>query len=382
MKVLQLISFLSLIAASNAVSFGELEQNILKTQQEQRLLEFSSSNQGWFSHNEMLELKRKGIRFIDITDHQEFYQNQISALSDESSYSFPEKLSFQEEIHELTEQLDKTRIEKDLTKLTSFYTRYAKSQHGLDSSLWLADYVSKMASVNDKINVSLFDHDWMQKSLIARFPGKSHPERVIVIGAHQDSINLILPSILAAPGADDDGSGTCTTLEAFRVLVANEFEPENTVEFHWYSAEELGLWGSQAIFTEYATNGIDVRAMIQQDMTGYVKATLDNGLPETIGVLTDYVDAELTEFTKILIDEYCDIGYVETQCGYGCSDHASASKAGYRSAGILEAAFDNMARQIHTTSDTLDRLSFDHMVQHAKLTVGFAYELGNFNFEK
>jgi hypothetical protein len=36
---------------------------------------------------------------------------------------------------------------------------------------------------------------------------------------------------------------------------------ENTVEFHWYSAEEGGLLGSQAIFSAYEKQGRDVKAM-------------------------------------------------------------------------------------------------------------------------
>lgn len=38
-------------------------------------------------------------------------------------------------------------------------------------------------------------------------------------------------------GADDDGSGTVTILEAYRALLASEFRPVRNVEFHWYSAE-------------------------------------------------------------------------------------------------------------------------------------------------
>ena len=30
---------------------------------------------------------------------------------------------------------------------------------------------------------------------------------------------------------------------------------------------------------------------------------------------------------------------------------------------------------IHTDGDTLDRVSYDHMLEHAKLVVGYAYEL-------
>ena len=31
---------------------------------------------------------------------------------------------------------------------------------------------------------------------------------------------------------------------------------------------------------------------------------------------------------------------------------------------------------IHSADDIISRLSFDHMIEHAKLIVGYAYELG------
>ena len=47
----------------------------------------------------------------------------------------------------------------------------------------------------------------------------------------------------------------------------------------------------------------DVKAMLQQDMTGYVKKTLDAGQPESVGVIMDYVDPGLTAFIKTVIEE-------------------------------------------------------------------------------
>jgi leucyl aminopeptidase len=141
--------------------------------------------------------------------------------------------------------------------------------------------------------------------VIATIPGKTNS--TIVIGAHQDSVNLWAPSLLPAPGADDDGSGTVTILEAFRVLLQSEDivkgNHPNTLEFHWYSAEEGGLLGSQAIFSAYEKQGRDVKAMLQQDMTGYVAKTLDAGKPECVGVIVDYVDPDLTRFIKTIITE-------------------------------------------------------------------------------
>jgi leucyl aminopeptidase len=200
-------------------------------------------------------------------------------------------------------------MQANLEKFTSFHTRYYKSDYGRQSSEWLLAQINgiiKEAGA-DKHGVfaEAFPHTWQQSSIIATIPGQTNS--TIIIGAHQDSINLWLPSILAAPGADDDGSGTVTILEVFRILMTSEDivkgKAENTIEFHWYSAEEGGLLGSQAIFTTYEKARRDVKAMLQQDMTGFVQKTLDAGQVESVGVITDFVDAGLTEFIKKVIVE-------------------------------------------------------------------------------
>lgn len=277
--------------------------------------------------------------------------------------------------------LSKQEMQDHLETFTSFHTRYYKSSYGAQSSAWLlqtvSDIISKSGADKHGAAVRHFPHPWGQNSVIASFPGKSNS--TIVIGAHQDSINLFLPSILSAPGADDDGSGTVTIIEALRILLTSDGfikgNAENTVEFHWYSAEEGGLLGSQAIFASYEREGRDVKAMLQQDMTGYIEKTLDAGRPESLGVITDFVDPALTTYIKKIVEEYCDIPYVETKCGYACSDHASASKAGYPSAFVIESEFKYSDQKIHTSDDLIKYLSFDHMLQHAKLTLGLAYEL-------
>ena len=120
--------------------------------------------------------------------------------------------------------------------------------------------------------------------------------------------------------------------------------------------------------------------MLQQDMTGYIAGTLAAGKPEAVGVITDFVDPGLTTFIKQVITAYCDIPYVETKCGYACSDHASASKAGYPSAFVIESEFGDSDKRIHTMEDKLELLDFGHMRQHAKLTLGLAYELARAEF--
>jgi leucyl aminopeptidase len=301
------------------------------------------------------------------------------------SVKFPSKPAYNDTIAPMLKKLEKDNMRKHLETFTSFHTRYYKSQYGAQSSAWLLGQVDKTLSDAGavKASVKAFPHPWGQSSIIATIPGKSN--KTVVIGAHQDSINLFLPSILAAPGADDDGSGTVTILEALRVLLMSkdvlDGKADNTVEFHWYSAEEGGLLGSQAIFQSYEKEGKEVKAMLQQDMTGYVQKTIDAGEPESVGVITDFVDPGLTEFIKEIITVYCDIPYILTKCGYACSDHASASKAGYPSAFVIESDFKYSDNKIHTTEDKIEYLSFDHMLQHAKLTLALAYELAFAEFK-
>ncbi|OJD37400.1 zn-dependent exopeptidase [Diplodia corticola] len=347
------------------------------------LIELAPGDTRWISEDEKWALRRQGINFFDITDTQDLG----SITKTAATVKFPPTTAYNDTVKPLLKQLEKKNMRKHLEKFTSFHTRYYRSHYGAESSAWLLSQVNQTladaGALDHGATVKPFEHPWGQSSIIATIPGKSN--KTVVIGAHQDSINLFLPSILAAPGADDDGSGTVTILEALRVLLTSDDivagKGENTVEFHWYSAEEGGLLGSQAIFQSYEKNSRNVKAMLQQDMTGYVQKTLDAGEPESVGVITDFVDPGLTEFIKEVITTYCDIPYVLTKCGYACSDHASASKAGYPSAFVIESDFKYSDSKIHTTEDKIEYLNFDHMLQHAKLTLGLAYELAFAKFD-
>ena len=252
---------------------------------------------------------QNGQNFMDITATPEL--GAFRTLKD--SPKFPKKPVLQKELYPLIKNLSKSNMQTNLETLSSFHTRYYKSDYGKESSEWLLKNVQTVIknAGADKHGVYAehFKHPWGQNSIIATVPGKSNS--TIVVGAHQDSINLFLPSIFSAPGADDDGSGTVTILEAFRTLLTSEDvlqgKGENTIEFHWYSAEEGGLLGSQAIFTEYEKTGRDIKAMLQQDMTGYVQGTLDAGKEESVGVITDFVDPDLTRYIKEIVSEVCNI---------------------------------------------------------------------------
>ncbi|KAL9947316.1 hypothetical protein D7B24_008565 [Verticillium nonalfalfae] len=260
--------------------------------------------------------------------------------------------------------LNATALRENLLGLTEFYTRYYQSRTGIQSSRWLLGriqaYLSGARSRGVKrASFRVVDHNWEgQKSIIVSLKGKGND--IVVLGAHQDSINGLDPIKGHAPGADDNGTGSITILEALRAILDSDLavqDSEHTLEFHWYAGEEAGLLGSNAIFNEYAHDHVNVVAMLNFDMTGYVKP---NTKP-TMGVITDNVDPKLTQRLREIIEK--------------CSDHASATLNGFPSAFIFESIFENANEYIHTPEDTIEKVDFGHVYEFTKLAVAAAYEL-------
>lgn len=67
---------------------------------------------------------------------------------------------------------------------------------------------------------------------------KGNPDKVIVVGAHLDSV-------LEGPGINDNGSGTATILETAIQMSKLNIHPRQQVRFAFWGAEELGLLGSE-----------------------------------------------------------------------------------------------------------------------------------------
>jgi Zn-dependent M28 family amino/carboxypeptidase len=71
-------------------------------------------------------------------------------------------------------------------------------------------------------------------NVIAELPGKN-TDNVVMAGAHLDSV-------IEGPGIQDNGTGSAALLEL--ALSLSKLEPENTLRFAWWAAEEQGLVGS------------------------------------------------------------------------------------------------------------------------------------------
>lgn len=81
----------------------------------------------------------------------------------------------------------------------------------------------------------------------------------IVVGGHYDTVP-------AAPGANDNASGTANVIELARAMAADGLD--KGLCFAAFSAEESGLFGSEAFVTQLRAEGRLPKAMINMDVTG------------------------------------------------------------------------------------------------------------------
>jgi len=330
-----------------------------------RLIQFNETTIVRMTLEEVEKLSKQDgpeIHFMDITDYPQPYYPKPRRIA------IPDGPTHQTVVRPILNLLSSTQITSTIQTLSAYTTRYYTSPTGVQAANWLVQRYRSIAGNRQDIVVEGWAHSWAQPSVIAKIIGSTHPQEKVIIGGHIDSTS----SGARAPGADDDASGSSTVLEVFRVIVEAGFFPERTLEFHGYAAEEVGLRGSQDIANSYYLEDENVVAMLQLDMTGYIRP----GTSPTIGVVTDFTDATLTRFVRACIDEYAaQISWSNTACGYGCSDHASWTRAGYPSAFAFESLFSNSNPNIHTVNDVPSLLNPQHALEFARLGLAFAVEL-------
>src|SRR4051812_12005694 len=115
-------------------------------------------------------------------------------------------------------------------------------------------------------------------NVLGVLPGRD-TSRVVVVGGHYDSCICAAAAdgswdtMSAAPGADDDGSGTSAVVELARVVSRRWPRGlDATVVFALYAGEEQGLLGSTHLAERLTREGKTVVAAFTNDIVGNVVA--------------------------------------------------------------------------------------------------------------
>uniref|UniRef100_A0A7S0D253 Peptidase M28 domain-containing protein n=1 Tax=Amorphochlora amoebiformis TaxID=1561963 RepID=A0A7S0D253_9EUKA len=128
---------------------------------------------------------------------------------------------------------------KNLQKLVSFKSRALGSPTQNDLQKWIKSQFASFGyhTCNQHVDVIGYQN---ANNILAIAPGTA--EDFIVVGAHYDS----RPYEGAAPGAEDNGSGSAALLSMAKAFKESGFKNKNTVVFAAFTGEELGLYGSTA----------------------------------------------------------------------------------------------------------------------------------------
>ncbi len=217
-------------------------------------------------------------------------------------------------------------------------------------------------------------HDWQNQGLSGRnvvgeLRGTTQPEEIVLITAHLDS----RPFTGAAPGADDNGSGSTAVMLAAEILAEREFA--RTVRFIFFTGEEQGLLGSRVYAQEAAEADEILVATLNLDMIswnsdGDPKLRLHTRLESNPGFADDlriadvFIDVVNTYGLETSLEPILDAD------GITASDHSPFWTQGYPALLAIEDDVDDFNPNWHRTTDLRNSLDLDYFTAFVRAGVG------------
>ncbi|UCG53364.1 MAG: M28 family peptidase [Candidatus Latescibacterota bacterium] len=268
-------------------------------------------------------------------------------------------------IEEMVDSVSTDRINSHVQRLQDFVTRYSSHDSCLAASQWIGDRFESYGID------SVYFHDFSAlyyDNVVAVLPGIVHPDKIVIIGGHYDSITSNPDD---CPGADDNASGTACVLECARIL--SDYEFDYTLTFIAFCGEELGLLGSEAYTSEAAARGDDIIGMVNVDMIGYVEATDELDLDIIDNPSSLWMRQRIMDVGALYVPE---LSVVKGTLIGGNSDHRSFWDNGYDAIMFFEDS-EQWSPFIHTANDVVG-LSYNSPLlaeRSVKLAVAFLADL-------
>jgi hypothetical protein len=273
------------------------------------------------------------------------------------------------EIDQLLTEINPDSLGYFIQSLEDFVTRYCFAPNRDEVAGWIESEFLRFG-YTDVVIDSFFQQGVWHKNVVATLPGTVNPEQVVIIGGHHDSITQSGNPMLLAPGADDNGSGAGAALEVARAMKAINFQPETTIKFITFAAEEVGLWGSHHNAATSLDEGMNIKLLINNDMIAY---TIDPPANWRIH-LTEYSGFEnQSNFARQIVQQYTNITPVTYPAFLDApfSDSYSYWIRGFPPIFFIEPeVFDNP--YYHQPDDLLIHLNLDYAVETVRASAAIA----------
>ena len=185
-------------------------------------------------------------------------------------------------ISSITSRVNPDSVRYVIQSLQDFQTRLELNDNRFEVADWLYDRFTSLGFTNVErdsfmcyTNIDYgglnYTGTTLQVNIVATLPGTTRPDEIYIIGGHYDSFAYGSP-MTNAPGADDNASGTAAALEFTRVIMESGYQPEATIRFIAFAAEELMFFGD-AGSEHYAQKAFDesmnIKLMINCDMISH-----------------------------------------------------------------------------------------------------------------
>jgi hypothetical protein len=261
-------------------------------------------------------------------------------------------------ITQITSSVNSDSVRFFIQSLQNFQTRFLFANTRDAVAEWLKNQFMHMGFADVEIDSFQYQGTW-QKNVVATLPGIYEPQVYNIVGGHHDSYSSGDPMVFA-PGADDNASGTAAVLEIARVIKANNYQPESTIKFITFAAEEYGLWGSVDYAQKALNAGMNIKIMINHDMishTYYPAAQSEVDINRYTGF--DY----LRDLAFYCIENYSILAPSNGSLNSAGSDSYSFWERGFPSVYFEETNFSPF---YHSPADTIGNYSMDYCAEVIK----------------
>jgi Peptidase family M28 len=173
-------------------------------------------------------------------------------------------------------------VERDVRTLAAFGTRHTLSDttsptRGIGAArAWLKAEMERSSGLEVSFDTHALAEDGRRVphaielvNVMAVLPGampEARARRYYVVGHYDSRVADVMDATSNAPGANDDASGVAVVLEAARVMAKHRYDA--TLVFLATAGEEQGLYGAQLHAKAARAAGLDVRAVLNDDIVG------------------------------------------------------------------------------------------------------------------
>jgi hypothetical protein len=282
------------------------------------------------------------------------------------------------------ERIDPAKLNDHMVALASFGSRDVRNPNHAKAVAYLKEQLGAIPGVAIESHRAAYNGIPLENILAVIDPiAGASASGWVMICAHYDSISNRSPgwnpATSAAPGADDNGTGTAALLEYARVLADERASLKQRVVLAFFDGEELFFKGSAAYVGTLSTPA-PYAAVINIDMVGF------NPIADRLDLIWYTSGSAGLRDRVIAANDRYQIGVSPLQAQVATSgatilDAAPFGLAGIPAVALVQRYGENDAtfpgnNTFHTENDTPDKITNKRLwLKAAKLTLATALEL-------